>query len=221
MHKLTKEMLNKNNNRSKAISDENQEIYTNMVVYLRGSNLTEYNQEIVREDLIELILDGQQRGDNIQKVMGGSYKGICDGIIEAMPNKTKKERIMEFIGTSLNGLWILGVIAVIKNLVVSLMLKASEFNFILSIGDIIATILIIILANGVVWFITKTALNEKQTNKIVSFLKTWVVFCCVFSAILLPIIYFDTAVLNIPLIIAVIIALLIFITSKIINSRVY
>lgn len=221
MHKLTKEMLKKNNNREKAITDENQEIYTNMVVYLRASDLTEYNQELVREDLIELILDGQQRGDNIQKVMGGSYKEICDGIIDAMPKKTKKEKIMEFTGISLNALWILGFIAVIENLVVSQISKTSEFNFTLSIGNIITAIFIIIFANVVVWFISKTALNEKPTNKIVSFLKTWVVLAGVFAAILLPGIYINTVVINIPLIAAVIIALLIFVTSKIINSRVY
>ncbi|MPW26854.1 hypothetical protein GC105_13795 [Alkalibaculum sp. M08DMB] len=221
MNKLTKEILKKNNNREEFISEENQEIYTNMVVYLRGSDLTEYNQEIVREDLIELILDGQQRGDNIQKVMGGKYKEICDEVIDAMPKKTKKDKIVEVIGTSLNSLWILGVIAVIKNLAVSLISKTFEFNFIMSIGDIITTILIIILSNAVVWFISRTALNEKQTNKKVSFLKTWVVLLVVFAAIILPSIYFDTTALNIPLIIAVISVLLLFFTSKIINSRVY
>ena len=90
MNKLAKELLKRNNSREKAISDDSKEIYTNMVVYLRGSDLTEYNQEVVREDIIELIIDGQQRGDDIQKVMGGGYKEICDEIIEAMPKKTKK-----------------------------------------------------------------------------------------------------------------------------------
>jgi len=70
MNKLAKELLKKNNNREKAIFDENKEIYTNMIVYLRGSDLSEYNQEVVRGDIIELIIDGQQRGDNIKKVHG-------------------------------------------------------------------------------------------------------------------------------------------------------
>lgn len=65
MNKLTKELLKKNNSAEKAIFDENKEIYTNMITYLRGSDLTDYNQEVVREDIIELIIDGQQRGDDI------------------------------------------------------------------------------------------------------------------------------------------------------------
>ncbi|MGM0523556.1 MAG: hypothetical protein ACQER2_05885, partial [Bacillota bacterium] len=63
MNKLTKELLKKNNTREKAIFKSNNDIYTNMIVYLRGSDLTEYDQEVVRADIIELILDGQQRGD--------------------------------------------------------------------------------------------------------------------------------------------------------------
>lgn len=149
MNKLTKELLKKNNSREKEISDENKEIYTNMVVYLRGSDLTDYNQEVVRGDIIELIIDGQQRGDNIKKVMGGRYKEICDEIIEIMPRKTKKDKIMEFVDSSLNALWILGVIALAKILIISLISEKAQFNFILTVGDIINALLIILIANVV------------------------------------------------------------------------
>ena len=63
--------------------------------------------------------------------MGNSYKEICDEIIEVMPKKTKKDKIMEFIGTSLNTLSILGVIALVKNFIESL-ISSSEYNFILT-----------------------------------------------------------------------------------------
>ena len=223
MNKITKSILKKNNSREEAISDENQEIYTNMVVYLRGSDLTEYNQEVVREDLIELILDGQERGDDIQKVMGSNYKEICDDIIDAMPKMSAKEKIIDLVGTSLNMLWILGAINLIINLIISLIDRNSEFNFTLSIGDIFAGIIIIIFSNGVVWYVTKTALNEQQINikKKRSLFKGWLSLVVVFATILFAGIYFDTVVLNIHLITAVIIISLIFIASKIVNSRVY
>ena len=223
MNKITKSMLKKNNSREEAILNENQEIYTNMVVYLRGSDLTEYNQEVVREDLIELILDGQERGDDIQKVMGGNYKEICDDIIDAMPKMSGKEKIIDLVGTSLNMLWILGTINIIMNLIISLIDRNSELNFTLSIGDILAGIIIIIFSNGVVWYVTKTALNEQQINikKKRSLFKGWLSLVVVFATILFAGIYFDTVVLNIHLITAVIIISLIFIASKIVNSRVY
>lgn len=87
-----------------------------MIVYLRGSEMTEYNQELVREDLIQMIIDGQNRGDDIQKVMGDNYKEICDEIIETMPKKTTFEKVMGILGLSISAIWILGIIFMVKNM---------------------------------------------------------------------------------------------------------
>lgn len=219
MNKLTKELLKKNNCREEAIFDKNKEIYTNMVVYLRGSELTEYNQEVVREDIIELILDGQQRGDNIQKVMGGRDKEFCDEIIDAMPKKTKKDKVMEFVGTSLNALWILGVIALVRSLIINLISDTSEFNFNLSVGDMISIVVIILVANVIVWFITKTAFNAKKEKKITSFLKTWLITTATFAAIISSSIYLKTIIVSLPLWLATIIVLFIFVMGKIVSEK--
>lgn len=96
-----KELIKKNNEREKVMLNENVQIYTNMIVYLRGSELSDYNQEVVREDIIALILEGQDRGDSIQKVMGENYKEICDEIIDAMPKKTKKEKNTRILPNSI------------------------------------------------------------------------------------------------------------------------
>lgn len=213
MNKQARELLKKNNSREKDIFDENKEIYTNMIVYLRGSNLSDYDQEVVREDIIELIIDGQQRGDNIEKVMGGRYKEICDEIIEAMPQKTKKDKIIKFVDTSLNALWILGVIALVKNLISSFMLEDVGFNFILTVGDLITTVIIIIAANMIVWFITKTAF-DKEKNSVVSFLKLWFIVGAIFAVILLSNIYFKTIIVTIPFWLAMIIVLFIFVIER-------
>lgn len=219
MNKLAKELLKKNNIAEKAIFDENNEIYTNMIVYLRGSDLTDYNQEVVREDIIELIIDGQQRGDDIQKVMGGRYKEICDEIVKAMPIKTKKDKVMEFLEGFLNTLWILGVIAIIINLIISLISEATGFNIVLTIGDIVAVPAIILIANLIMWNITKTAFDTKKNKKIVSFLKTWLICTAGFGTIILSSIFFRTIVVIIPLWLVAIIVLFIFVIWKIVSER--
>lgn len=219
MNKFAKELLRKNNTREKEIVDENEEIYTNMIVYLRGSDLTDYNQEVVRGDIIELILDAQQRGDNIQKVMGNNYKEICDEIIEVMPKKTKKDKIMEFIGTSLNALSILGVIALVENFIEGLISSSGEFKFILKVGDLMSAFIIILIAYAIVLFITKTALDTKEEKKLISFLKTWGIFTLIFAVILFSSIYFKTIIMIVPLWLAAIFVLLIFIFGKIVSER--
>ncbi|TCK89145.1 hypothetical protein EDC19_2563 [Natranaerovirga hydrolytica] len=221
MNKLTKELMKKNNIKDQAILEENEEIYTNMVVYLRGSDLTEYNQEMVREDIIELIIEGQRRGDNIQKVMGSRYKETCDEIIAAMPKKTKKEKIVEYVGHSLNALWILGVILTFRNFIVDLILKRFENNFIFTVGDMITTLAIIVMAQLIVKYITKSVWKEKQTNSIVGYLKTWIVLMCILAPIILISVYLNKVVISFSYTVAIVVILMIFIASKIINSKVY
>lgn len=219
MNKLTKKLLKKNNSREKEIFKENREIYTNMVVYLRGSDLTNYNQEVVREDIIELIIDGQQRGDDIKKVMGGRYKEICDEIIEVMPRKTKKDKMMEFVDLSLSALWILGVIVLAKTLIINLISEKAQFDFTLTVGNIINALLTIIIANVIILFVTKRALDTKNDKKIVSFLKTWFITAVISGVIILNIIYFKTIVVSISLWLAAIIVLFIFIIERIVSQK--
>ncbi|MGF7186772.1 putative membrane protein [Desulfitispora alkaliphila] len=93
-----------------------------------------------------------------------------------MPKKTKKDKIIEHLGTSLNVIWILGLIALVKNLVIS--------------------------------------------NKVVSFLKEWLIAGAAFTIIILGSIYFKTIIVTIPLWLATIIVIFIFVTSKIVNDKV-
>lgn len=181
MNKLTKELLKKNNTREKAIFKSNNDIYTNMIVYLRGSDLTEYDQEVVRADIIELILDGQQRGDDIQKVMGGQYKEICDEIIEVMPKKTKKEVTLEYVVISLNALWILGVIALVKNLITNVISEENQMVFVLTLGDMINVAVIIFVANIIIWYVTQTAFEARADKKNIDVSKNMVDCYCHFG----------------------------------------
>ena len=88
--KKCRELLKINNKLEKGILKENNELYTDMIVYIRGSEMTNYDQELVRGDLIQMIIDGQNRGDNIENVIGENYKNICDEIIETMPKRDRK-----------------------------------------------------------------------------------------------------------------------------------
>ena len=88
--------LNKENNRlDELIKEENQEIFTNMICYLRGSDLSDYNIEVVRNDLTEMVLSAQERGEGINQVVGNDYKEFCDSIIETFPGKTMFEKVID------------------------------------------------------------------------------------------------------------------------------
>lgn len=215
MKKKCRELLKSNNKREKEIYKNNEKIYTDMIVYLRGSDMTEYNQELVREDLIQMIIDGQNRGDDIQKVIGENYKEVCDEIIETMPKKTTFEKVIGIVEMSTSSIWILGMIYIIRLAIGNFITHNESWNFSLSIGDIINILIVISLANIFVNYICKTSLNNKKENKVVSFLKTWVVCMLILGIMVICAYYLNYTIVNISIISAVIIVAVIFIVDRV------
>lgn len=221
MKKETKELLKKNNENEKQILEENDEIYTNMVVYLRGANISEYNQEKVREDLIAMILDGQERGDDIQKVIGENYKEICDEIIAEIPKKTVKENVMYALMLTLDIVWIVGVISVIKTLIIMLAKNSKDMTFVFSLGDLISWGMIVFVAYLVVYYICSTTFREKEreTNKVLSFIIIWFVCCIILCAIILPSLLIKVTIFSVHIGVAALIFGAIFAISRIMSLR--
>ena len=221
MKKETKELLKKNNENEKQILEENDEIYTNMVVYLRGANISEYNQEKVREDLIAMILDGQERGDDIQKVIGENYKEICDEIIAEIPKKTVKENVMYALILTLDIVWIVGVISVIKTLIIMLAKNSKDMTFVFSLGDLISWGMIVFVAYLVVYYICSTTFREKEreTNKVLSFIIIWFVCCIILCAIILPSLLIKVTIFSVHIGVAALIFGAIFVISRIMSLR--
>lgn len=221
MKKETKELLKKNNENEKNILEENDEIYTNMVVYLRGANISEYNQEKVREDLIAMILDGQERGDDIQKVIGENYKEICDEIIAEIPKKTVKENVMYALMLTLDIVWIVGVISVIKTLIIMLAQNSKDMTFVFSLGDLISWGMIVFVAYLVVYYICSTTFREKEreTNKVLSFIIIWFVCCIILCAIILPSLLIKVTIFSVHIGVAALIFGAIFVISRIMSLR--
>lgn len=221
MKKETKELLKKNNENEKNILEENDEIYTNMIVYLRGANISEYNQEKVREDLIAMILDGQERGDDIQKVIGENYKEICDEIIAEIPKKTVKENVMYALMLTLDIVWIVGIISVIKTLIIMLAQNSKDMTFVFSLGDLISWGMIVFVAYLVVYYICSTTFREKEreTNKVLSFIIIWLVCCIILCAIILPSLLIKVTIFSVHIGVAALIFGAIFVISRIIALR--
>lgn len=220
MEKHCKKLLKNNNKRGKEIHKNNKKILTDMIVYLRGSDMTMYNQELVREDLIQMIIDGQNRGDDIQKVIGDNYKEICDEVIETMPKKTKSQKIWDILELSVSFIWILGGISVAKIVIGNFITSNESRGFILSIGDIINMLIIILVANIIIDYTCKTSFNNKGKNKVISFIKTWIVCMLVFGIMFMCSYYLDYTIVNIPLMLAAIIVGIVFILDRILSMHI-
>lgn len=158
-----KELQKSNNQLDKRINAENQAIFTNMICYIRSADISDYNQELVRHDLSEMILSAQERGEDIHSVIGGDFKEFCDEVIANLPNKSAKDKIYEGLDIFCSSMVILGTI----NLLFSKDLRrvveeifseqATNYSMDISMGMIISTVIIMAAAIFIVNIISKNA----------------------------------------------------------------
>ncbi len=175
MNKQTKEINKLNNILDKQISDTNQGVFTDMICYLRASELSEYDIEIVRQDLTEMVLSAQERGEDIKKVIGGDYRGFCDTIIDSFPPKSLKQRFIDFLDIVCLQLAILIAIntAIAKEsfLIIMNILdgKPVSYDINFTTGSVASILIIVVMANLLVKTICKNTFESILHNKLVLF----------------------------------------------------
>ena len=74
MSKRTRRMLEENNRLEQGLSEEGRQALTELVVYLRSSGISPYDQELVRRDFTEMLLEGERRGLPPREVIGPDYQ---------------------------------------------------------------------------------------------------------------------------------------------------
>lgn len=163
----TKKLNRQNNLLDQQIWEENQKIFTDMICYIRGADISDYEAELVRQDLTEMILSAQSRGENITSLFTGDYQQFCDEVIAAIPPKTRKEKIIDALDIVFWGLSILiGINILISKdfigIIQAVFTKTTvNWNMSVSLGTLISMLVIIATAVIVVQMICKKSFEEK------------------------------------------------------------
>lgn len=165
MNPKVKALNRENNQLDSHINTENQPIVTDMICYIRGANISDYHQELVRQDLTEMVLSAQQRGETVEQVVGSDYRGFCDAVIASLPPKTKKQKILDRLDTVCWCLAILGAIQIVISKETIAIIEAVvlgnlvDFHMTVSVGNIVSIGLILIVAVVLVEVMTKHAFS--------------------------------------------------------------
>ncbi|MPM16609.1 hypothetical protein SDC9_62990 [bioreactor metagenome] len=170
MNQKTRELNRSNNALDQQISAENQEAFTDMICYLRGAKISPYHQELVRQDLTEMVLSAQQRGEPIRSVIGTDYKAFCDDVIANLPPETRKQRVIDSFDIVCWCLSILGLINIVLSSETILLVrnaitgKPLDFSISISLGSVISIGIIIPAAFMITSSILKNSFQIKQVH---------------------------------------------------------
>ena len=176
----TKECLRENNAwEKKMLSKENQNVMTDIVVYLRSQSISEYEQELVRRDIALMLADGQLDGRMAEEVIGSDMKSFCDEIILAMPKLKRSAHVLSSVHDLLLGVLVLLAIWVVNGVLESLLRAHSLPYLALTLGDALAGVLILVVAVLLFQMISKGSFS--LNNKLLYV----VLFAIIFASVLL------------------------------------
>lgn len=208
-NKAAKALLRENNAREKALSPAGQREMTDLVVYLRGQDLSLLHQEEVRRDLIAMALAGEARGETVAQVVGEDYRSFCDEVVDALPRRSTGTRVLAAVNDLLPALSILLGIWVVKKVVEAGLNGESLWRLTLTLGEAASIGIILAAAVGMVAYTCRTALErpDPAAGRGKKGFLAWIFWVVLLAAVLLPSLLLTSPLCGIQLPVAVVIAL--------------
>lgn len=149
-----KKLRQENNKLDKKLSPENNRVITDMVCYLRSSNLSDYDLETMRRELTGMALEAQLRGDDFNRVIGNDYKAFCAELMVNGRQKTAYAKVLEMAYILIAGVGVLYLIEIILSPALKRLLQLGQYMLPITAGFLVSTVLICFMAFGAYSYIT-------------------------------------------------------------------
>ena len=167
MNKTTKQLLEENNQREKELSPDNQKVLTDIVAYLRGSSTPILQQEQVRRDITEMLLEGEARGQSAQTIIGTNYQAFCDEILAELPKRSMKQRIVYALSTvSLSAAVLLSIRLVFFLVEAPFQNRAFTPWFPMTLGQFLGGIMLITYSYSLVEHICRNSFEDRNPSRL-------------------------------------------------------
>jgi len=167
-NKLKNSLRKSNNDMAKQITKENTPIINDMTIYLKASRISELQVEQIRQDLLEMTIAAEQRGDCLKSVIGDDYKAFCDEIIDNAGPKPLIESVKESVYIIAMSAMTLLIIDVIFSGFPARFLKEGignagfDYNIPVTLGFVTSTVIITLVAWLLVYWVGKKAFEMSR-----------------------------------------------------------
>ena len=213
MRKKTKQLLEENNQAEKALSAEGRELLTDVIVYLRSSRVSTWEQEQVRRDITQMLLDAEARGEEAKAVIGPDPKAFCDSVIEALPPMPRWERILCTLRDGLLALVVLLVIWLVFGTIEGLLGMGSWPELTLTLGQFLSGVGILLMAFGVVYWICRGSFSAGKKKG------PWILLFVLFFGLLCLGFFLRQPLAALPFPVAAGVIVVLFLIYKILDAR--
>lgn len=212
MSKRTKELLRANNALDAQLNKDNQQMMTNIVVYIRSANISEYEQELVRRDVMAMLAAGEREGRSAEEVIGDDAQAFCDEVIAALPPRPAGEHALDALRTGLLAFVVLALCWSVFSAVDAIAEQHWPY-FPLTVGDVISQALIFATAFIIFRGISRHTFDDKLG-------KLFLLIFCVLAASILASIFLTQFLCNVHIFIIAAVLVICFIGYKFLDARV-
>ena len=213
MRKKTKALLEKNNQAGKALSEKSQRLLTDIVVYLRGSRISTWEQEQVRRDITQIMLDAEARGESAEAVIGPDPQEFCDNILAELSPMPRRESLLCVLRDGLLAAAILAAIWFGLGVLEGLLGDGSWPELTLTFGQVISGGAILFAACGVVYWICRRSFSVEQKKE------PWVLLLLVLFGAISAGIFLKQPIVAMPVQVAAGVVVVLFVVYKIADFR--
>lgn len=191
-----KELIALNNEKRKELTEENEQYYDDMLIYIRlSSGKSEQQTEEILVELLDHVLQAQTEGRTAKDVFGDDPEAYCKELIEEIPKETRKRQIrfsiyiiLQFLGIIIffNGIIRSGLYYFFNlgSETTTFFIGTLFVNSIISIGILYVSIAIIFK-----WLKSGLFRSSKKSTKWIEFLQLWGI-CCLHIGVFVAVIYF-------------------------------
>ncbi|WP_194189743.1 hypothetical protein [Clostridium chrysemydis] len=187
MNNNAKEKINFNYNNIKKIDGKYDSLITDIVCYIR-LELVENDAEEAIDDILDMLLSAQVRGEDLYEFVGNDFKKFCDNIIDSYRQNSKTYKYKLIFENAITVLKLLPFFISLSCLTELFSLKSISLNtllnanFNLRVSVIITSICLIVSIN----IILNLCLKPNNNSRVKNYLYLFAVF---FITMAFPIIF--------------------------------
>lgn len=94
MTKQTRLLRDENERSADLLPTPDEHIFKKITAYIRTAPINAYQQESLRRDILQMLLDAEAHGQTAEAVIGADYRAFCDSVIAEVPPLTRRERCL-------------------------------------------------------------------------------------------------------------------------------
>lgn len=215
MTRQTQLLQDENERSSDKLSRPTEQVFRQITQYIRTAPINGYQQECIRRDILQMLLDAEAQGRTAEDVLGADYRAFCDSVIAELPPISGRTRTLGALRDVLPAAAILLLIWLAGRLAEYAAGLAVWPALTVTVGDVLGGVLLLAVASAAVTMICRTAFS---TRKRVSALLFVLLFIGLFAALCAGF-FLKQPLLTVHFLTAPVAALVLFAAYKLLDAK--